>query len=151
MIKEVIDAFKPALEKVNINETKILSETLRGHFTHLNEKESIVCAGICYSIRDYDFSDEEMVIYYCLQVQNNKVFSDEDDVKRTINELRGKKIIIYKTWFSKSRGYENFIRPHTSLHLSGYLEEEIVYYWRKEFEYAFKGTFCVHKGLNPAN
>ena len=142
MSRELIDALRPALENFNTNEVKILNETLGGHFPDLSEKESIVCAGICYSVLSYDFSDEEMVIYYCLQVQNNKVFSDEDEVKRIIKGLWEKKIITYETRFITYRD-ENFICPLTKLGLSRYLDEEIVYCWRIEFERAVKGALCV--------
>lgn len=145
-IRELMNALGPALEKMYINEKKILDETLRGHFPNLKTKEWIVCAGIACTVSDNEYCDVDFVVYYCLNVQTNKIFYDEADVKRTIKEMSEKGIVKYeKTWFSKSPICENFIRPHTELYMSGYVENEIVYCWRKEFEYAVKGTFSVHK------
>ena len=94
-------------------------------------------------ITDTD-TDDEFVIYYCLQVQKNKIFYDEADVKKTIKGMWEKGIVKYETHFLKT-SCVNFIRPRVILCMSGYVEDEIVYCWRKEFDYAVKGTFSVHK------
>ena len=142
-IRELKKALGPALEKMYMNEKKILNETLRGYFPNLNTKEWIICAGIVYTVYDYDTAHDDFVAYYCLNVQTNKVFCDEVDVKRTIKGLWEKGIVKYETKFITS--CENFIRPITRLYLSGNVDDEIVYCWRKEFEYAVNGTFSVHR------
>lgn len=83
--------------------------------------------------------------YYCLNVQTNKIFCDEVDVKRTIKGLWEKGIVKYETRFTRTSSCENCIRPTTRLYLSGNVDDEIVYCLRKEFEYAVKGTFSVHR------
>lgn len=122
--RELSGALRPALEKMVMNDEKILHEILQGHFPNLNTKESIVCEGIAATVFDNDYADDEFVVYYCLQVQKNKIFYDEADVKRTIKGMWEKGIVKYETHFLKTRSCVNFIRPFTNLYMSGYVEDE---------------------------
>ena len=53
--KEFSDALRPAVEKMIMNDEKILHEILQGYFPNLNTKESIVCEGITATVFDNDY------------------------------------------------------------------------------------------------
>lgn len=150
MDRDFIDVLPLAVRNLKNIEDKILNETLHGYFPDINEKEFIICEGICSFVHDQQFSpDEEILIPFVLRdMKKDKIFSDEDEVKKVIKGLLERRIIICEASFRKSPVSEGFIRCDRFLSLSGYLDEEIAYWWRKEFEYAIKGTSYVHKNQN---